>query len=402
MPASLSTVDTLLKEVYQGRLQTQLQNEAVGMRRIEQSSDGVESQVGGKYVTFPLKIARNQGIGYRNELEQLQSAGQAGYTNVRIGLKYGYGRIRLSGQIMELATSNAQAFANTMDLEISGLKDDVQKDQSRIFYGDGAGTMATVSSATGPLATVTVANTQYLEVGQVVDIATSSSNSTIIANGTARTISAINTSTGVVTFSGSANLTTSVGNTLVRTGNWGREPNGLSSIVTNTGTLHNVDPTVVPAWKAVVDSNGGTNRALAEALMIANVDAVRINGGKTSLILTTLGVRRAYFNLLQGQRRFTGTTNFEGGFSGLAFSAGQGRDIPLVEDVDCPKNTMFGLDESTLKVYRDQDWHFLNRDGSMWKWVHDFDAYEAVLAKYWELATNRRNANFVIKDITEA
>lgn len=402
MPASLSTVDTLLKEIYQGRLQTQLQNETVGMRRIEQSGDGVESQVGGKYVTFPLKIARNQGIGYRNELEQLQTAGQAGFTNVRIGLKYGYGRLRLSGQVMELATSNAQAFSNAMDLEISGLKDDVAKDQNRIFYGDGVGTMATVSAAAGPLATFTVASVQYLEVGQVIDIATSSSNSTPITNGTARTISAINTGTRVVTVSGAANLTTAIGNVVVRTGNFGREPNGLQSLVSATGTLHNVDPSVVPLWKATVDANGGTGRSLSEALMIANVDAARVNGGKTSLLLTTLGVRRSYFNLLQTQRRFTGTTNFEGGFSGLAFSAGAGKDIPLVEDVDCPAGTMFGLDESSIKVYRDQDWHFLNRDGSMWKWVHDFDAYEAVLAKYWELATNRRNANFVIKDITEA
>lgn len=402
MPASLSTVDTLLKEIYQGRLQTQLQNETVGMRRIEQSGDGVESQVGGKYVTFPLKISRNQGIGYRNELEQLQAAGQAGYTNVRIGLKYGYGRLRLSGQLMELATSNSQAFANAMDLEVSGLKEDVAKDQNRIFYGDGVGTLATITSATGPLATFVVGSTQYLEVGQVIDIATSSTVSTPIANGTARTISAINTSTKTVTVSGTANLTVVVGNVVTRTGNWGREPNGLASIVTNTGTLHNVDPATVPAWKAVVDANGGTGRALSEALMIANVDAVRINGGKTSLLLTTLGVRRAYFNLLQAQRRFTGSANFEGGFSGLAFSAGAGKDIPLVEDVDCPAGTIFGLDESSLKVYRDQDWHFLNRDGSMWKWVHDYDAYEAVLAKYWEIATNRRNANFVIKDITEA
>jgi hypothetical protein len=402
MPASLATVDTLLKEVYQGRLQTQLQNESVGMRRIEQSSDGVESQVGGKYVTFPLKISRNQGIGYRNELEQLQSAGQAGYTNVRIGLKYGYGRIRLSGQIMELATSNSQAFSNAMDLEVSGLKEDVAKDQNRIFYGDGVGTMATVTSATGPLATFVVGSVQYLEVGQVIDIATSTSNSTLITNGTARTISAINTSTKTVTVSGAANLTVAVGNIVVRTGNWGREPNGLASLVSATGTLHNVDPTVVPQWKATVDSNGGTPRALAEALMVANVDAARVNGGKTSLILTTLGVRRSYFNLLSTQRRFTGNQEFAGGFKGLAFSAGAGGDIPLIEDVDAPAGTMYGLDESSIKVYRDQDWHFLNRDGSMWKWVHDFDAYEAVLAKYWELATNRRNANWVIKDITEA
>jgi hypothetical protein len=401
MPADLSTVNTLLKEIYQGRLQNQLQNELVGMKRIEQTSDGVESNVGGKYVVFPLKISRNQGIGYRNESEQLPLAGQQGYTRVQIGLRYGYGALKMTGQLMELATSNTQAFSNTMDLEISGLKDDVAKDQARIFYGDGVGTMATVSAATGPLQTLTVANTQYLEVGQVVDITTSSTNSTVITGGTARTIASIVPATGVVTLVTGTAITTALGNTIVRTANWGKEPNGLASIVSTTGTLHNVDPNLVPIWKATVDANGGSNRALSEALMITQVDLVRTLGAKTSLFLTSLGVRRSYFNLLQQQRQFTGTQEFAGGFKGLAFAAGGG-NIPLVEDPDCPKNTLYGLDESSLKVYRDSDWHFLNRDGSIWKWVHGFDQYEAILAKYWELATNRRNANFVIKDITEA
>lgn len=401
MPADLTTVTTLLKEIYQGRLQNQLQNELVGMKRIEQSSDGVESNVGGKYVVFPLKVSRNQGIGYRAENQALPLAGQQGYTRVQIGLKYGYGALKMSGQLMELATSNTQAFSNTMDLEITGLKDDVAKDQARIFYGDGVGTMATVSSATGPLQTLTVSNTQYLEVGQVIDINTSVSTATTITGGLGRTISAINTATGVVTLVTGTAITTSVGNIITRTANWGMEPNGLASIVSATGILQTVDPSLVPIWKATVDANGGTPRALSEALMITQVDVVRTLGAKTSLLLTTLGVRRSYFNLLQQQRQFTGTQEFSGGFKGLAFAAGGG-NIPLIEDPDCPKNTMWGLDESSLKVYRDSDWHFLNRDGSIWKWVHGFDQYEAILAKYWEIATNRRNANFVIKDITEA
>jgi hypothetical protein len=401
MPADLGTVNTLLKEIYQGRIQNQLQNELVGMKRIEQSSDGVVSEVGGKYVVFPLKVSRNQGIGYRAENGALPLAGQQGYTRVQIGLRYGYGALKITGQLMELATNNTQAFANTMDMEISGLKDDVAKDQARIFYGDGVGTMATVTAATGPLATVTVGSTQYLEVGQVVDIATSTASSTPIANGTARTIAAVNSATGVVTFAGTANLTTGIGNIIVRTGNWGLEPNGLGSIVTATGILHTVDPVSYPVWRASVDSNAGVNRSLSESLMITSVDNVRVLGAKTSLVLTSLGVRRSYFNLLQQQRQFVQVQEFAGGFKGLAFAAGGG-DIPLVEDPDCPKNTMYGLDESSLKVYRDADWHFLNRDGSIWKWVHGFDQYEAMLAKYWELATNRRNANFVIKDITES
>lgn len=396
MPATLTTVNAITKEIYQGKLQNQLSNEAVAYKRIERSSEGVESQVGGKYVTFPLKVRRNQGIGYRNELEQLQNGGQAGYDSVRVPLRYGYGRLRLSGQVMELATANYQAFANAMDLEMNGLKDDILKDTNRIIYGDGLGTITTTPVATGAGNTATVADTRFLEVGSQIDIV-STAGVTRVAD---RQVTAINQTTKVITFSGAAYAGGgAIGDLVVRQGNYGREPQGLRSIVANTGTLFNVDPTVQALWAATVNGNAGVNRALSEGLMIQLTDQVRVNGGKTSLILMSLGVRRAYFNLLTQQRRYTNTKEFAGGMTGLAFN--NGTEIPVVEDPDAPANTVWFLDESSFKIYRDADWSWLNRDGSIWKWVHDFDAYEAIMKQYWEVATNKRNANAVLQDVTE-
>jgi hypothetical protein len=391
MPASMATVDAITKEVYQGKIQNQLQEEAVGYKRIARTSSGVESQVGGKYVTFPLRVRRNHGIGYRNELEQLQAAGQQGYVSVRVPLKYGYGRVRLSGQTMELATENYQAFANAMSLEMDGLKGDILKDTNRVFYGTGLGTLATVTADGAN--TFTVANAQYLEVGMQIDVVAPGTGTPTLSN---RQITAINGL--VVTYDG-ADGTTVATNIVVRTGNWNREPQGLSSIVAATGTLFNVDPTTQPLWKAVVNANGGTPRPLSEGLMIKMTDDVRVNGGKTSLILTSLGVRRAYFNLLSQQRRYTNTKEFAGGLTGLAFN--NGREIPVVEDPDAPPGTMWALDEDKFKIYRDKDWSWLQKDGSIWKWVHDYDAYEAVLKQYWELGISQRNAQGVLNDITE-
>jgi hypothetical protein len=104
MPATLTTVANILKELYPGKdIADQLNEEVVGYKRIEGSSEGVTTEVGGKYVTFPVRVRRNSGIGYRNELEALPTAGQQGFASVRIGLTYGYGRIRLSGPSMSLA-----------------------------------------------------------------------------------------------------------------------------------------------------------------------------------------------------------------------------------------------------------------------------------------------------------
>ncbi len=399
MPSTLTTVNAITKEIYQGTIQDQLQNETVGLKRIERTSEGVESQVGGKYVTFPIRTRRNQGIGSRNELEALPAAGQQGWASVRIGLKYAYGRVQLSGQVIELVNDNYQAFASAMDLEMTGLKNDLSKDQNRQFYGTNTGTIATVTgtnTTNNTLQVLAVTGGQYLEVGQQVDIVTSVSNSTVIASNVQ--ILTVNRTTGVVTFSGSA-VSTAAGNVVVRTGNYNREITGLAAAVTSTGILFNVDPTVEPSWAAIVNSNAGTGRPLSEGLMITLTDQVRINGGKTSLILCSLGVRRAYFNLLSQQRRYPSTTTFEGGFQGLAFS--NGREIPVVEDVDAPAGTMYFLDESKFKIYRAHDWSWMERDNSIWHWVVGFDAYEAVMNQYWEMGINQRNANAVLTDITE-
>jgi len=133
--------------------------------------------------------------------------------------------------------------------------------------------------------------------------------------------------------------------------------------------------------------------------MIETCDLVRVNGGKTSLILGSLGVRRAYFNLLTQQRRYADTKEFAGGFNGLAFH--YGKEVPMVEDVDAPPNKMRFIDESKFKVYRNKEWHWADDDGSVLKWVHDYDAWEGIMRQYWEIGTASRNAQASLDDITE-
>ena len=398
MPATLTTVDAILKEIYAPRIEEQLQSEVVGLKRIEKTSDGVSQKAGGKYVDIPIRVSRNHGIGYRNENEALPAAGQQGYAEVHVPLRYGYGRVRLTAQLMRLADGNPQAFASAMDREMNGLKDDLMKDQSRIFYGDGTGLMATISSAgAGASATHTVDNIQYLEEGAIVDVLVKSSGATVQLN---TTVDAVNESTNVVTFADSFESNSANNHGIYRQGSYGKEASGLDLIVDDTDVLHTLDPASQPKWAATVMANGGTNRALAESLMITAVDNARKKGGKTSVFLTTLGVRRSYFNLLTQQRRYPNTKEFAGGFTGLAFH--HGREIPVVDDVDAPPNKMWGLDEDKFKFYRESPWHWADEDGTVLKWVTGYDAFEGYMRQFHELGTAQRRAQVVIEDITEA
>lgn len=394
--ATMTALDAILKEVYELKLQDQLNNEQVTTKRLERTSEGVVETVGGKYVDFPIHIGRNSGIGNRLENEQLPDADRQKFAEVHVPLTYAYGVFRVTGQLMELAETNAQAFTSALDAEMEGLKTDTGKDWERQIYGDGTGLLCSVTADGSN--TVTVDSVQYLEVGMIVDIRTRS-NGTAIA--TSRTIEGI--AGLVVTYSGN-DETASGTDGLYRAGNYAsgtsRELTGFRKIFSTTETLHGVAPGTVPRWTATVAANGGTPRALSEGLMIAQVDAVRIaGGGKTSAIFTSLGVRRAYFNLLTQQRRFTDTKNYAGGLKGLSFMYED--DIPVVSVVDAPPNKMWGLDEKKMKIFRNKDWNWGDSDGHVLKWVSQYDAWTGFLKQYSELGTTQRNAQWLLSDIIE-
>jgi len=395
--ADLTTVNGILKEVYEGGINNQLSEERVTIKRIEQTAEGTSTDaVGGKYVVFPVRISRNAGISYRAENTALAPAGNQGLKSAQENLRYGYGRVRLTGQLIDLAASKPQAFANAMDVEMDGLKNDIARDENVIAYGhiDGAvasGIRSKVASIAGQV--VTVDSTNLLEVGMVVDFVNAG---TPVAGGTAVTITAINTPT-TFTVGGTA-PTTVAGNYVVRTGDWDKEPHGLNKIVSATGALHGLDPATTGVWKSTQDT---TTATLTEIAMVTNCDAVRRAGGTSgpSVIFASFGVRRAYFSLMQQLRRYIAPKEWTGGLIGLAFN--YGKEIPVVEDRDCPDKNMFGLKESELKIWRDERWHWEQKDHSILKWVTDYDAYEALMKQYWQLGTHTRNAHWRMSNITE-
>lgn len=395
MGATLTTVAAITKEIYGPRIVDQLENETTLLKRIEKTSRGTTSEAGGKYVTFPLKVRRNHGIGYRNELEQLQNPGQQGWNNVRVGLKYGYGRVHLSGQTMDLVNENYQAFASAITEEMEGLKNDILKDTNRILWGNGLGVCATVDTIGTGVNTISVGTNadalNWIDLDMQIDILSSDGLTVRAAN---RKVTAINESTGDFTFDGAV-ATVAVGDIIVRQGNYGKEPHGLSSLVTDSGTLFNLSAATEPSWKSTVDTTGG---ALSESKMIKMCDTLRSKGGRPSVIFTDLATRRAYFNLLTTQRRFTGSKDFEGGFTGLAFS--YDTDIPVITDIDAPAGKMWFLREDDFKVYRRKPWYWEDKDGAVWKWVNNFDAFEALMKQYWEFAIERRNTQAVMTGIT--
>lgn len=396
MGTTMATANNILKEIYEPKIREQLANWNRVTKRMEQSAENITSEAGGKYVVFAVHVKRNQGIGARNEMEALPVAQNQGFAQARVQMAYLYGSIRLSGQTFELATSNAQSFASVVDQEVEGVQTDLKRDTNRQYFGTFLGTIATSTGAYA-VNTMTVAFVMpYVEVGEVIDIYDSTG---VTLKATGRNITAITATT--IVFDGAAVATGATGDIIVRTGNVSREVIGFQDIVKATGILYNLDPATTPVWAATTNTNSGTPRALSEGLMIKLVDDIYTKGGDTTVLWTTLGVRRAYFNLLTQQRRYTDNKQFDGGFSGLAFTTDRG-DIPLMTDIDCQPSTLYALNEKQITIYRPQDWSWMDRDGSRFIRVSGFDAYDATLYKYVQVGCHQRNSQGLLGDITEA
>ena len=392
MGATLANSTAILKEVYESGVEEQLNNEVIALKHIERTSEGVTSDIGGKYVVFATHTRRNGGIGARLENEALPVAGKQGNAVGRVNMSYLYGGIEVTGQTFELAESKPEAFISVVDQEMDGLKTDLAKDLNRQVYGDRSGRAATTLGASN-----VVDSTDYLWLDTQYDVITSAG----VVKAADRTLTAINESTKAVTLSGAA-ITWAAGDSLVRKDSYNKEIYGFKSMIDNTGTIYNIDPTVEPTWKAVVDSNGGTPRALSETLLIKTNNRVRKNGGKITAMYAPPPIWVAYWNLLVAQRQFVNTKEFTGGYSGLAFATDKG-EIPFVQDFDAPAGTIWGVNEDAIKLYREHQFKFRDRDGSMWQRkitsAGQFDAYTADMYCYMQLGTDRRNSHFKITDV---
>jgi hypothetical protein len=147
-------------------------------------------------------------------------------------------------------------------------------------------------------------------------------------------------------------------------------------------------------WDNLRNTAGG---ALSLDTMMQAYNQVKIAGGNLTAIIGSYGLQRAYFNLLQSQVRYTEPQTIKGGFSVLDFMG-----MPFIADRLAPFGKLFFLDESYLKVFTNRDWHFLDEDGHILKWVPNQDAWQAYLARYINMGASRRNCQMVVSGLTDA
>jgi hypothetical protein len=403
MANDLAAADAITKVGY-GDMHEQMDNFVVALRLVKRGAKYIKD--GNVEVQFATHMSRNQGIGARNEMDDLPSAGQNKDARATIRLKYQYGAIQGSGQVFKQVSTNTQGFIDWMGREVSGIKETLERDLNRQVYGDGTGTLALVTVAATAGTSFTVDDAHFVEIDMQIDVLTAATlgNATPTKGNTALlTVTGVNTTTNVITVSGGT-VTAAVGSALVRadTGvnSWKKEWEGLG-LITGTGTLHNINPTTWPRWTpGYLESSVGT---LAELDLTHLVQGVHQNGATITDLLTSYGVVNAYWNILQGKRQYTGDAvkNLSGGVTTPTFQSVFG-DIPITPDWACPKGTVYGINKNEMWLHQLTDWEWLDKDGSMWDRVPNKDAWRAIIGQYSNIGVFRRNAFAKLTGITEA
>jgi hypothetical protein len=311
---------------------------------------------------------------------------------------------------MAKTKNEAGAFLQALKSELDGIRNDLKKDLARQVYGTGDGIVATVAAGAGNSTTVAIVGTEVIRKGQLYPgfVASIYDDSASADLAGVHTVAAVDLTAGTVTFAAAVGATFGAGDTIRRAGVAVKSPDvdntyslsdeidGLRRIVGDSATaLGGITPTGANVWWD--NQRLAVNAGLSLEAIQKGLNLARIAGGMPTSVITSLGIQREFYDLLDSQVQYVNpeSLNYAAGFKTLSYNG-----MPIIADIDAPYGKMYILDESTMKVFSDQDWHFLDADGMTLRQVTGFDKFEAVMARYMNLGATRRNNQIVLTGIT--
>jgi hypothetical protein len=375
-----------------------------GIPRMAENIDFV-----GNEFRIPLKTSRNQAVGFRSEGETLPAPGASAYTYLTEPMRYAYGLFNLTGQLMKASETNEGAFKQAFKQEMEDTTLTAKIDHSRAAWGDGSGKLFTIRTNEAAAQTVLdVDTTINVRGGEYVDFVNAAG--TVIE--AARQITSIDrvNRTVTVTPALAAGLTAtthfavraSSDSTIATPNNsQNKEIQGIASIVSDTGTLHTVNPATYNFWKSYVKAVGG---AISDSALrdmkdgIGFESGVDLDGKNEWIIISDRGIRRRYADTLLSVKRFNDaqSVKLHGGFTALMFD-----ESPWFVDDHSPIGQVTGLSLKDLFWAQLSDWEWIEEDGKVLKWENRKDRFTAVLRKYSQLGTTRRNTHGKLTGVTD-
>lgn len=383
--ASLTTIDGILKEDYV------MKNiiDTVNMQTYLLSRMKMERTTAGRRFVFSVRFGVGEGQGNRRENQDLPDEGFGEYDQAMGNVVLQYGSMYISGPAIEATEGGRATFASALKQSLKDVRDGYTLETHRQSWGDGTGTMALVDGAAN--STTQAVKDPYglsytsaqLENSQKVRLFRKNMKVLFETTGAVRTIVGVN-GNGTITLDSA--ISTTDGERIIRgdsttLNNDAKEYLGVNAAVKATGNYLGLSRSGEPNWQSnIIDLNGN---ALDEDIMQHAFDTAEIHGDGVSepdLLISEHRARRLYVALLNSQKRFVNTMDLKGGFKGLDYNG-----VPWVVDKLCPPQRVYYMNTSDWcwMVMKNIGW--IQRDGTVLKWVDKRDAYRAVLAAYRQI-----------------
>lgn len=389
MAATEAIVSPILKEVYEGSIDDELQNASELWFFMDKTKETVGGY--GKRVVRPMRTTRNSGVGSRPDNGTLPSPGNQGYLDALINPATTYLLGQISGRTIRTAASQAAGYEKPLEAEIRFGMTDLVRDLGRQLFM-GQGNISTVNGAVTASASVVVKDVNNFGIGMIVEFWNGGTNQTTVDAGLSAgtTITAINTATLTITVA-TAQASIATGATVARVGNNTSatatyEMNGLDFTLddgtdysqTYFGINRSTNPILysnrldASVNNSTLLGGGDTATTLNEDKLQYMMDQAKFKGGYTDIIVSELNVRRRYANLLTNNKRYPvegiSAPDFAGGFKrGVDLLTGVGDGLSFggamwIGATQGLAGRVFGLDMKSFEIIQQSEIEWLQDD----------------------------------------
>ena len=343
----------------------------------------------GKNATVNIRCGQ-AAVGVGTETGDLPTNDSEKSIELSVPLKNLYGTFQISDKALKAASLDPNAFASLLGGEMQNLVAAAQNNLTTMLYGNGLKLLATFDSTDfqGNGRTSIKVGSKYIgnfAANMHVYVQTGA-GVTISDPGDDNLISAVNTSTGVITLSEAVPANKADRYYIYSFDDDGTSMNGVDSVFKQTmyGINVNNNPEIAPCNYR---DNGNTLNILDEEAALAFLDAYEehCQSMPADILLTHPRVKKAIFESLKSTRSNIATAELAGGFHGFTFNG-----IPMYSDVKCKAGNLYALNSKSFAMHQLCDWTWLsNEDGSILKQLPGKATYMATLVKYADLICDK-------------
>ncbi len=418
-PLTKAEVIAVLKEVYGDFPYEQLNHEARLLAMYEKSDTFTWE---GDVAVENLHSSRNHSTKAAAEGGRLPTPQGQGYLEMRVPMRYVYGGISLTAQLMKSSGSNRGAFLNVLEGEVNGLVRDMLVECNRMAWGDGRGVLALMDLAGADTTTAIVDapmgvagdinGARFIKVDTVLSFHDAAPSNNV--PNAIRTVTAVSADGLTLTLDAAISaaeapnngvVTKGVTRTAVSEGSWLLEPMGVLGLVddaTFVTTIHNINrSTTGGIYQARVISGVGSLDEFVFHRLVDQCDEAA--GVEPDTWWAHHSVHRQYIEAGIADRRYTGeaTNRPDLGIRG----GGRKHELQFNGDTikkerHCPYGTLYGIDTDATKRYEQVTGEWIDEDGAILNRAGDVDSFEAQYRRWVNYGMKRANSSCVARGIS--